>query len=181
MVPVYEGEDNSTAISVDPVTVQTMGVRTAEVTRGPLQREVRTVGVIDYNETALADVTTKFRGWIEKLYVDATGKQVKKGEPLFDIYSPDLYSAQNEYVIALASSSGALKTSARQKLILFDISDDQIAELERTRTPQRTLRVNAPIDGIVVEKMAVQGQMVEAGMKLYRLADLSLVWMQAQV
>ena len=117
MVPVYEGEDNSTAISVDPVTVQTMGVRTAEVTRGPLQRAIRTVGVIDYNETALADVTTKFRGWIEKLYVDATGKQVKKGEPLFDIYSPDLYSAQNEYVIALASGAAGLKASARQKLV----------------------------------------------------------------
>jgi multidrug efflux pump subunit AcrA (membrane-fusion protein) len=158
-----------------------MGVRTAEVTRGPLQREIRTVGVIDYNETALADVTTKFRGWIEKLYVDATGKLVKKGEPLFDIYSPELYSAQNEYVIALASASAGLKASARQKLTLFDISDDQIAELERTRTPQRTLRVDAPIDGIAVEKMAVQGQMVEAGMKLYRLADLRLVWMQAQV
>ena len=181
MVPVYEGEDNSTAISVDPVTVQTMGVRTAEVTRGPLQRVIRTVGVIDYNETALADVTTKFRGWIEKLYVDATGKQVKKREPRFDIYSPDLYSAQNEYVIALASGAAGLKASARQKLALFDVSNDQIAELERTRTPQRTLRVNAPIDGIVVEKMAVQGQMVEAGMKLYRLADLSLVWLQAQV
>ena len=181
MVPVYEGEETGTAISVDPVTVQTMGVRTAEVTRGPLQRVIRTVGVIDYNETVLADVTTKFRGWIEKLYVDATGKQVKKGEPLFDIYSPDLYSAQNEYVIALASGAARLRASARQKLALFDISDDQIAELERTRTPQRTLRVNAPIDGIVVEKMAVQGQMVEAGMKLYRLADLSLVWLQAQV
>src|SRR6516164_70700 len=181
MVPVYEGEDSTGVISIDPVTVQMMGVRTAEVTRGPLQREIRTVGVIDYNETALADVTTKFRGWIEKLYVDATGKQVKKGEPLFDIYSPDLYSAQNEYVIALTSGAAGLKASARQKLALFDISDDQITELERTRTPQRTLRVNAPIDGVVVEKMAVQGQMVEAGMKLYRLADLSLVWMQAQV
>jgi membrane fusion protein, copper/silver efflux system len=181
MVPVYEGEDSTSAISVDPVTVQMMGVRTAEVTRGSLQRKIRTVGVIDYNETALADVTTKFRGWIEKLYVDATGKQVRKGEPLFDIYSPDLYSAQNEYVIALASGTAGLKLSARQKLALFDISDDQIAELERTRTPQRTLRINAPIDGIVVEKMAVQGQMIEAGMKLYRLADLSLVWAQAQV
>src|SRR6516225_10786248 len=130
MVPVYEGEDNSAAISVDPVTVQTMGVRTAEVTRGALQRVIRTVGVIDYNETALADVTTKFRGWIEKLYVDATGKQVKKGEPLFDIYSPDLYTAQNEYVLALNQSSNpSLKASARQKLKLFDISNDQIAEL----------------------------------------------------
>jgi membrane fusion protein, copper/silver efflux system len=182
MVPVYEGtEDNNSVISVDPVTIQTMGVRTAKVTRGPLNRIIRTVGVVDYNETALADVTTKFRGWIEKLYVDSTGKEVHKGEPLFDIYSPELYSAQTEYVLALVSGAPGLKTSARLKLALFDISDDQIAELERTRTPQRTLRVNAPIDGNVVEKIVIQGQMVEAGMKLYRLADLNLVWVQAQV
>ena len=181
MVPVYEGDDDTSAVSVNPVTIQTMGVRTAKVKRGPLERVIRTVGVIDYNETALADVTTKFRGWIEKLYVDSTGKEVRKGEPLFDIYSPDLYSAQNEYVLALGQGSSGLRTSARLKLALFDISDDQIVELERTRTPQRTLRINAPIAGIVVEKMAVQGQMVEAGMKLYRLADLSIVWVQAQV
>jgi multidrug efflux pump subunit AcrA (membrane-fusion protein) len=181
MVPVYESEEETNAITVDPATVQKMGVRTAVVTKGPLRRVIRTVGVVDYNETALADVTTKFRGWIEKLYVDSTGKQVRKGEPLFDIYSPELYSAQNEYVLALGQGAGGLKASARQKLKLFDVSDDQIAELEKTRQPQRTLRVNAPIDGIVVEKMAVQGQMVEAGMKLYRLADLSLVWVQSQI
>ncbi len=182
MVPVYEGEDESQTITVDPVTVQKMGVRTALVTKGPLRRVIRTVGAIDYNETALADVTTKFRGWIEKLYVDSTGKQVRKGEPLFDIYSPDLYSAQNEYVLAAnQTSSSGLKASARQKLKLFDISEDQIAELERSRQPQRALRVDAPIEGIVVEKMAVQGQMVEAGMKLYRLADLSIVWVQSQI
>jgi Cu(I)/Ag(I) efflux system membrane fusion protein len=181
MVPVYEGEEETNAISVDPATVQKMGVRTAVVMKGPLRRVIRTVGAIDYNETALADVTTKFRGWIEKLYVDSTGKQVRKGEPLFDIYSPELYSTQNEYVLALGQGAGGLKASARQKLKLFDISDDQIAELEKTRQPQRTLRVNAPIDGIVVEKMAVQGQMVEAGMKLYRLADLGIVWVQSQI
>ena len=181
MVPVYEGEEETNAISVDPATVQKMGVRTAVVRKGPLRRVIRTVGAIDYNETALADVTTKFRGWIEKLYVDSTGKQVRKGEPLFDIYSPELYSAQNEYVLGLGQGAGGLKASARQKLKLFDISDDQIAELEKTRQPQRTLRVNAPIDGIVVEKMAVQGQMVEAGMKLYRLADLGIVWVQSQI
>jgi membrane fusion protein, copper/silver efflux system len=182
MVPVYEGEDESQTISVDPVTVQKMGVRTAPVTKGPLRRVIRTVGAIDYNETALADVTTKFRGWIENLYVDSTGKQVRKGEPLFDIYSPDLYSAQNEYVLALnQSSAGGLRSSARQKLKLFDISEDQIAELEKTRQPQRALRVDAPINGIVVEKMAVKGQMVDAGMKLYRLADLSIVWVQSQI
>jgi membrane fusion protein, copper/silver efflux system len=176
MVPVYEGEEETNVIAVDPGTVQEMNVRTAAVTKGPLRRVIRTVGTIDYNETALADVTTKFRGWIEKLYVDSTGKQVRKGEPLFEIYSPELYSAQNEYVLALNQGSGGLKASARQKLKLFDISDDQIAELEKTRQPQRTLRVDAPINGIVVEKLVVQGQMVEAGMKLYRLADLGIVW-----
>jgi len=182
MVPVYEGEEKSQTINVDPVTVQKMGVRTAPVVKGPLRRVIRTVGAIDYNETALADVTTKFKGWIENLYVDSTGKQVRKGEPLFDIYSPELYTAQNEYVLALnQGGAGGLRSSARQKLKLFDISEDQIAELEKTRQPQRTLRVNAPIDGIVVEKMAVKGQMVDAGMKLYRLADLSIVWVQSQI
>ena len=105
MVPVYEGEEETSAITVDPSTVQKMGVRTAIVTKGPVRRVIRTVGAIDYNETALADVTTKFRGWIEKLYVDSTGKQVRKGEPLFDIYSPELYSAQNEYVLALGQGA----------------------------------------------------------------------------
>jgi membrane fusion protein, copper/silver efflux system len=182
MVPVYEGEEETQAISVDPATVQKMGVRTAVATKGPLRRVIRTVGTIDYNETALADVTTKFRGWIEKLYVDSSGKQVHKSEPLFDIYSPDLYSAQSEYVLALnQGGTGGLKASARQKLKLFDVSEDQIAQLEKTRQPQRTLRVDAPIDGIVVEKNAVQGQMVEAGMKLYRLADLGIVWVQSQI
>lgn len=182
MVPVYEGEQGAQTITVDPATVQKMGVRTAVVTKGPLRRVIRTVGTIDYNETALADVTTKFRGWIEKLYVDSTGKQVHKGEPLFDIYSPDLYNAQSEYVLALnQAGTGGLKTSALQKLKLFDVSGDQIAQLEKTRQPQRALRVDAPIDGIVVEKNAVQGQMVEAGMRLYRLADLGIVWVQSQI
>src|SRR5262245_44302776 len=182
MVPVYEGEEETQTITVDPATVQKMGVRTAVVTKGPLRRVIRTVGTIDYNETALADVTTKFRGWIEKLYVDSTGKQVHKGEQLFDIYSPDLYNAQSEYVLALnQGGTGGLKASARQKLKLFDVSEDQIAQLEKTRQPQRTLRVDAPIDGIVVEKNAVQGQMVEAGMRLYRLADLGIVWVQSQI
>lgn len=182
MVPVYQDEEETRTITVDPTTIQKMGVRTAFVTKGPLRRVIRTVGTIDYNETALADVTTKFRGWIEKLYVDSTGKQVHKGEALFDIYSPDLYNAQNEYVLALnQGGAGGLKVSARQKLKLFDVSEDQIAQLEKTRQPQRTLRVDAPIDGIVVEKNAVQGQMVEAGMRLYRLADLGIVWVQSQI
>ncbi len=189
MVPVYEDEAaaaESQLIAIDPVTIQNMGIRTATVTRGPLRRTVRTVGVIDYDETALSDVTTKFKGWIEKLHVNATGQLVMKGDPLFEIYSPELYSAQVEYLLATSSPTNTpgargLRVSARTKLKFFDISEDQIAELERTREPSKTLRILAPQDGFVIDKMVVEGQMVDAGMKIYRLADLGLVWVQAQI
>lgn len=187
MVPVFEDEAaDSSTISIDSVTTQNMGVRTGIVSKGPLRRSIRTVGVVDFDETALADVTTKFKGWIEKLYVDATGKQAHKGEPLFEIYSPELVSAQTEYLLALQQTAGqpgadSLRASALTKMRFFDISDEQIAELEKSRKTRKTLRVSAPRDGIVVEKMAVEGQMVDAGMKLYRLADLGIVWVQAQV
>ena len=187
MVPVYEGEaQDASIISIDPVTVQNMGIRVGLVTTGPLRRTIRTVGVIDFDETALADVTTKFKGWIEKLYVDATGRQVHSNEPLFEIYSPELVSAQTEYLLALNQTAGtpgaeSLKVTAQTKLKFFDISDEQIAELEKTRQAKKTLRITAPRDGIVVEKMVVEGQMVDAGMKLYRLADLAIVWVQSQV
>ena len=181
--PVRKQAAESSIISIDPVTIQNMGIRTAEVVRGPLRKIIRTIGVVDYNETALTDVTVKYKGWIERLFVDSTGKEVRQGEPLFEIYSPDLVSAQNEYLIALGAGAGSanLKASALRKLKNLDISADQIATLERTREIKKNLRVNAPQSGIVVEKMAVQGQMVDAGMKLYRLADLSLVWVQSQI
>jgi len=128
----------------------------------------------------LSEVSTKFKGWVEKLYVDSTGKQIHKGEPLFEIYSPDLYVAQAEFVNASARG-GVSRQSALTKLQYWDISPDQIAELERSGQPKKTLSVRAPRDGIVVEKMVVEGQMVDAGMKLYRVADLGTVWVQAQV
>jgi len=188
MVPVYEDAGTqSSVISIDPVTTQNMGIRTGVVTKGPLRRIIRTVAAIDYDETSLADVTMKFRGWITKLNVNATGQLVHKGDPLFEIYSPELYSAQTEYLLALNNPSNAsggtetLKASALTKLKYFDVPDEQIAELEKTRQVTKTLRIDAPRDGIVVEKEAVEGQMVDAGMRLYRLADLSLVWVQAQV
>jgi RND family efflux transporter MFP subunit len=178
----------SSIIAVDPSTIQTMGIRTAKVTRGPLRRLIRTVANVDYDETALADVTTKYKGWIEKLYVDATGALVNPGDPLFEIYSPELYSAQTEYLAALSAESGttnaedrALLDSARTKLKFYDISDAQIAELEKTRQTTKTLTITAPIAGFVVEKNVVAGQMVDSGMKLYRLADIGVVWVYAQV
>jgi RND family efflux transporter MFP subunit len=188
MVPVYEdGAANTAVITIDPATTQNMNLRTGIVTSGPLRRIIRSVGVVDFDETSLADVTTKFKGWIEKLYVDATGRQVHRGEPLFEIYSPELYSAQVDYLLALeqAAKGGpgadALKASALTKLQFFDVSAQQIADLEKAKQARKTLAIFSPRDGIVVEKMAVEGQMVDAGQKLYRLADLSLVWVIAQI
>src|SRR5215469_12927549 len=134
MVPVYANETgaSSSAIAIDPATIQLMNIQTTEVIRGPLRRTIRTVGNIDYNETALADVTTKFKGWIEKLDVDATGQLVHRGETLFEVYSPDLYSAQVEYLLAANSggtndsSSSMLRETARNKLKFYDVSDAQI-------------------------------------------------------
>jgi multidrug efflux pump subunit AcrA (membrane-fusion protein) len=178
----------SSTIAVDPSTIQTMGIRTAEITRGPLRRLIRTVANVDYDETALADVTTKYKGWIEKLNLDATGALVNPGDPLFEIYSPELYSAQTEYLAALSATSGgpnpedrALLDSARTKLKFYDISEAQIAGLEKTRQATKTLTITAPISGFVVEKNVVAGQMVDSGMKLYRLADIGVVWVYAQV
>ena len=190
MVPVYEESseaENPSAIAIDAVTRQNMNLRTTAVVRGPLRKTIRTVGTIDYNETALADVTTKFKGWIEKLNADATGQLVHRGEPLFEVYSPELYSAQVEYLLASNqgptndSGSAMLRETAANKLKFYDISDAQIAELEKTRVPRKTLQFVAPMDGFITEKMAVQGQMVDAGMKLYRLADLGIVWIYAQI
>jgi len=189
MAPVYEepAAAGPQTIAIDAVTVQKMGIRTAAVARGPLRRTIRSVGVIDYNEGALADVSTKFKGWIEKLYVNTTGQLVMRGDPLFEIYSPELYSAQVEYLLAASSASNAtpgaeaIRASALTKLKFYDISEDQIAGLARSGQPQKTLRILAPQDGFVTEKMVVEGQMVEAGMKIYRLADLGLVWLQAEI
>src|ERR1017187_10218745 len=190
MVPVYEdaaGTDHPSAITVDAATQQNMNLRTAAVQRGPLRKTIRTVGAIDYNETALADVATKFKGWIERLNVDATGQLVHRGEPLFEIYSPELYSAEAEFLLALDSGSTndpgavALRETAASKLKFFDVSDTQIAELEKSRTARKTLPVSAPMSGFVIEKNVVSGQMVDAGMRLYRIADLGIVWVIAQM
>jgi membrane fusion protein, copper/silver efflux system len=190
MVPVYEDEAaaaDSQLIAINPVTIQDMNIQTARVTRGPLRRIIRTVGVVDYDETALADVTTKFKGWIEKLDVNATGALVMKGDPLFEIYSPELYSAQVEYLLATdpankgQAGGDSLKVAALTKLKFFDISDQQIAQLDQTRQPHKTVRILAPQDGFVITKNVVEGQMVDAGMVIYRLADLGLVWVQAQL
>ena len=177
---------SAASITINPVTVQNMGFRSETVSRGPLFRAVRTYGTIDFDETHLTEVTARFRGWIEKLYADSTGQQVHQGDPLFDIYSPELYSAESDYMQTIQQStnmagmSGA-KMRAAARLKVFDLSDEQIAQVEHGHEIRKNLSVASPADGFVIEKAVVQGQMVEAGMKLYRIADLGIVWVQAQV
>jgi multidrug efflux pump subunit AcrA (membrane-fusion protein) len=185
MVPVYEGEDSkATAIQIDAGTVQRMNLKTAVVARGPLRREFRTVGTVTYNEEGFRDITTKYEGWIEKLHVDATWTTVKEGDPLFEIYSPDLYNAELNYLVARQSEAqdgGALIRAARARLQLLDLPAEEIEELDRSGKAPRTRVFRAPAAGVVIEKMAVVGQMVKPGDRLYRLADLSTVWVVAQI
>jgi Cu(I)/Ag(I) efflux system membrane fusion protein/cobalt-zinc-cadmium efflux system membrane fusion protein len=195
LVPVYEDEIAAGSIRIDPVTEQNMGVRVARVTSGPVRRKVRTVGFVEYDETALAVVTTKVDGWVEKLHVDKTGVQVHEGDPLFDLYSPALFSAQEEYLAALRNrqrsdvravpraqfDSDALVRDARTRLEFFDISEQQIRELERAGKVRKTLTIRAPFTGIVTHKNVVEGRMVKSGVDLFQIADLSTVWVIAKV
>lgn len=186
MVPVYEDQDMSAEnnIQIDAATMQRMNLKTAFVERGPVKRAFRTVGTIAYNEEGLRDITTKYEGWIEKLFVNTTWTTVKAGEPLFEIYSPDLYNAELNYLVALRTegvAGGPLTRAALARLQLFDLPEDFIAEVARTDEARRTYTFRAPADGVVIEKMAVAGQMMKAGEQIYRLADLSTVWVLAQI
>ncbi len=185
LIPVYEGGDAAAqAIQIDAVTIQRMNLKTGLVTHGPVLRELRTVGAIAYNESGLRDITLKYEGWIEKLFVNTTWAAVKAGDPLFEIYSPDLYNAELNYLVALRSegeTGGPLTRASRARLQLFDLPPEALAELARTGEAPRTYVYRAPADGMVIEKMAVSGQMMKPGERLYRLADLSSVWVLAQI
>ena len=196
LIPVYEDElSRSGTVTIDPVTVQNIGVRTATIMRRPLNRNVRTVGRVDYDETRMTDVNTKVAGWVEKLHVDFTGKQVTTGQPLLDIYSPELVAAQEEYLTALdyhrrlqlsaadnvIRGARDLLRAAGQRLRYWDITDAQIAELERSQTVRRRMTIYSPQQGIVTHKSIFDGQHVKSGEHLYRIAELSTVWVHADV
>lgn len=185
MVPVYDGDDSTaTSIQIDAATIQRMNLRTALVGHGPVRREIRAVGAIAYNEQGLRDITTKYEGWLEKLVVNTTWAAVEAGDPLFEIYSPELYNAQLNYLVALRSegeSGGPLTRAALARLQLFDVPSEVIGELNRTREARRTMVFRAPAGGMVIEKMGVVGQMMKPGERIYRLADLSSVWVQAEI
>jgi Cu(I)/Ag(I) efflux system membrane fusion protein len=182
-------------VQISPERQQLIGVKIGTVEMKPLEKVIRTVGRVDYDEKRLTTISPKIGGWIEDLYVDFTGKFVKQGDPLFTIYSPELVSTQEEYLLAIqakkslskspfpevASSGNSLAESAKRRLKLWDINDDQIKTLEETGQAKRTLTLYSPFSGIVLEKAASKGMSVMPGMALYKLADLSVVWLYADV
>jgi len=194
-----ESEEEAPTVEIPTEKQRMIGVKTTEVAVKPLQKIIRTVGLIEYDERKLATVNTKFEGWIERLYVDYTGKYVKKGERLAEIYSPELLATQKEFINALMlrtksgnppeSDVGGMLSrdaetiidAARQRLRLWDISDSQIKKIEETATPIRTLAVYSPVSGYVVQKMALQGMKVMPGEKLFDVADLSTLWIIADI
>jgi Cu(I)/Ag(I) efflux system membrane fusion protein len=187
-------EQAAPAITISVEKRQLIGVRTAVATVRSLDRQIRTVGKVEVDETRLAFVNTKVAGWVKKLFVDYTGKDVQKGQPLLSIYSPDLVTAQEEYLLALRSrptstsgiaeidlSQQSLIDSAKRRLLLWDITDEQITALEKSGKPQTEMTINAPLSGIVLEKMVLDGTYMVPGMNLYKIADLSSVWIIADV
>ncbi len=176
-----------------------MGVKTVTVALRRIGKTIRTVGRVEYDERKLATVNIKYEAWIEKLHADYTGMHVKKGEPLAEVYSPELLATQQEFLNTLrwAKSSGEAKegavsgmltrdagaiiAAARQRLRLWDITDEQVKLIEETGATVRTVTLVSPLDGTVVQKNAIQGMRVMPGEKLFDIADLSSVWITADL
>ena len=200
LVPVYADEaggEPAGTVRLDPTFVQRIGVRTTPVARRDIAQTIRTVGTLAHNDRQIAWINTKFAGWIENVAVNYLGETVEAGQVLFDIYSPQLVTTQTEYLNAvryaerLAGSNfpdardraRSLVASARARLRYWDVTDEQIETLVREQTPRRTLSVVSPVTGVVVEKMdeALDGMYVEPGMNLYKLADLTTIWVDVEI
>jgi membrane fusion protein, copper/silver efflux system len=183
------------AVRITPDQIRQFGITFGAVEERDLEARIRTVGVVEVDETRLVDITTKFAGYVENLYADFTGMAVEQGAKLLDVYAPDLVAAQEEVLLArnLQETVGAislpgvttepvdLEATARRRLSLWDIDDDQIIDLLAEGTPSRTLSLSSPITGIVLEKSVVPGAAFDAGQTLFRLADLSEVWIDIEV
>jgi membrane fusion protein, copper/silver efflux system len=182
-------------VSIDSRRQQLIGVRTVAAKQSNLAQSVRTVGLVRYDETRQADVNVKIDGWIRDLYADYTGQFVKVGQPLFTLYSPDLLNTQSEFLLALKTRdqlqssqiadardrATALVEAARQRLTLWDLSAEQIQAIEQARQPQPAVTFRSPVTGFITEKQVVKGAHVAPGQTLYKIANLSVVWIEAAV
>ena len=196
LVPVYEGDESfagGAAVIIDPVTVQNIGIQTEKVVEQRLSKMIRAVGYVDYDEGALSRINVKYSGWVERLHVDQTGQKIRKGDKLLELYSPELVSTQRELVLALenerrttgssfsdVSTGGrSLVEATRQRLRYWDITERQIRDLEESSEVTKTVTLYAPVDGIVTMKTIEKGMRVMPGMDLFRIANLSTMWVYA--
>jgi Cu(I)/Ag(I) efflux system membrane fusion protein len=188
-----EQTEGLATVRIDPTRQQLIGLKTVHVERGEIGGMWRTVGRVAIDETRVRHINVKVSGFVEHLHVDFIGRPVKKGDPLFTIYSPELYAAQEEYLLALrtqkelarggvlAQSGDDLLTSAKKKLELWDIPKAELERLEKTGRASKNLTLYSPISGVVVKKDAVQGMKLDAGAMPYEIVDLSSVWVLADI
>jgi membrane fusion protein, copper/silver efflux system len=190
-----EMESSQAYARVTPARQQLIGVTTALVSMRPLQTVIRAVGRVDYDEQRLTHINLRISGWVEDLFVDYTGQLVRKGQPLFTLYSQELVSAQEEYLLAVKANTQIqdsplrevrhqttqMVQSARDRLRLWTLTDAQIDELARRGKPQTYVTIYSPVTGYVIDKKVFKGTLVKPEMILYAIADLSTVWVQAEV
>jgi membrane fusion protein, copper/silver efflux system len=201
LIPKYADEDTGTktmavgTVKIAPDRQQLIGVRTSTVNREPVVRSVHTTGQITADETKIGHVHVKISGYIDKVYVDSVGQLVKKGQPLFTVYSPDLVATEEEYLIAkraeknlgtsefkeVSQGGQALLRSARERLKLWDVTDEQIKKLDESGEASRTLTFYSPVDGFVMDRKAFPQVAITPDMDLYQIMDLSKVWVNADV
>jgi membrane fusion protein, copper/silver efflux system len=179
-------------VMLDAEGARRIGVAYATVEAGPLSRTVRTVGTVAYDETRLVDVTPRIEGWVERLFVDFTGAPVRRGQPLMTVFSPMLVAAQEELILAArlarttpvgpaGDNARELLDAARHRLANWDLAAEDIERIEAAGVPERTVTLRSPATGIVVEKSVVEGTRIMPGMNLYRIADLSVAWIEGEV
>lgn len=187
--------DEMGPVVLDDEAARRIGIAYAVAEMKPLAVGIQTVGNVGYDETRLTSVSPKVEGWVERLYVDFTGAAVRRGQPLLTLYSPMLVSAQEELILArrlvesaegapdgrAATNASELLAAVRRRLRYWDVSEAEIAQIERAGVPSRALTIVSPASGIVTEKNVVEGSRVMPGMDLYRLADLSTVWIEGEV
>lgn len=186
LIPVYEGSDEdkgeqSSIVKISPEVINNLGVRTAKVKREPLWKRIGTVGYIDYDETRINHIHTRTEGWIENLQVRAEGEQVKRGQLLFELYSPPLVNAQEEYLQALASGNRRLTAASQEKLSALGISKSQIDRLEKNKKITQNIRFYAPQSGVLINLGVREGMYIKPETQILSIANLDTIWLLAEV
>ena len=186
LIPVFANnnalaDDVAGSISISPTVVQNLGVRTQQAELSRLWRGIDTVGYVDYDESKVSHIHLRTEGWIEKLAVESEGDRFKKGDFLFDVYSPKLVNAQEELVTALSSGNKGLIRASKERLSALGISATQIKKLQKSRKVKQRISIFAPQDGVVSDLPVREGMFVKPSMKVMTLGDLSSVWLLAEV